>query len=229
MRMRMLRRERGGLWARRAGVAGALWWCGAASGAPLLTDWSGVGFVGTNPFGTELGVLGETLVEYRGPALPGPTTTRFAVSTLVRVGVFAGGGVSETRVSWEEGVSSIRVRVYDLDDNETVFFGLGPEVSLRLLRAHPSDPGQVLAGSVLEGVGASVSDGGPGNFTELELSTSSEEGVRGFTLFLTRPDGAVGEAGLDFGDAVPVPGPGTSLLVGAAGVFALRRVGARGR
>jgi len=172
-------------------------------------DLTGTVLSGTNPYSFTHPELGTVTLTYSGSYKNDGLTTNWAGITSIGLGELAGTGI--LTFAWDNPVTSLDVRYYDLDLSEIVSFTLPSNVDLTLLADNPLDGGDYLDGQTLRSSSGSVSNPNASNYALLQLSGDP---FTSFTASFQRPGGDGGSS-LSIGNPVPEP---ASLVLFAGGV-----------
>jgi len=187
------------------------------SSQAALIDWSTVTLSGSNPYTFTNAELGNVTITYgsnANPAVMGIITQFGGVSSL---GITDGGaGSGSLALSWDNAITSLAFRLYDLDLKETATFNLPTGVTLSM---GSSPNGTYLAGdgiTLATHNTSGISNSNPNNYADVLVSGSA---FTGFSIDFSRPNvnGGSGAGGIGFGDPVlaasPVPEPSSVLLL----------------
>lgn len=173
-------------------------------------DFNGTLIAGVYPdFTFTEATLGTVTVVYTAPNHP------LAVNPLVDIyggvdSLMMGGLVD---ISWQNPITSLDLRLYDLDLREFATFTLETGVVL-------STPGQLngamldIGTNTINATAADLGNGNSNNYTEIRLNGDT---FTSFSLLQRRPTGLNGASGLGFGNAVlPTVGGGGNQTGGGA-------------
>ena len=170
-------------------------------------DFSTVTMNGTYPsFNFSDSVLGTVSIDYTAPNHP--NTTLPLVNIWGGVTSLAMGGIAE--LSWENSVTSLDFRFYDLDLSETAVFTLEAGTTLSVIE---SKNGSTLLGDgvTVQGVGGDLFNASVNNYIELRVSGAAFNSV-GISQFRGSQPIA---SSIGFGNAVAaVPEPSILALIG---------------
>ncbi len=180
-----------------------------------LLDFSTITLDGTAPSYTFTdATLGNVSIEYSGGyQLDGITNIFGGVDSLGLGEISTNPGI--VSLSWSNAISSLDLRYYDLDLNETATFRLEDNVSIMLL-ANPTN-NNTLSNNVLSANSLDISNSNTDNYSELRITGADFSTL---TIDFTRPGSSGGGSSFGFGNATTsistVPVPAAAWLFGSA-------------
>ena len=183
-----------------------------------MVDLTTVTLEGDNPFTFSEATLGQVSLEYSGNYHVEGIVTQWGSTSTIGLGEL-GIGSGIINVSWEHAITSIDIRVYDLDLSEFDDFSIAEGTTLSLVESNPFGPASPLNGLRLTGSGSDLPNAAENNYTLVRISGAA---FTEFTIEFQRPGSSGGGHSIGFGDFV-VPSPGATILLLAGGFVTSRR------
>ena len=183
-------------------------------------DWSSVTLNGSNPFTYTDPLLGEVTLTYSDNFKNEGIVTNWGSTHLIGLGE-RGTGLGILTVEWENPITSLDIRAYDLDLGERDDFVIQSGTTLSLVEASPFGPANPLSGLRLSGVGSDLPNGATNNYATVRIAGDA---FTSFGVEFARPGSEGGGHAISFGEAV-VPTPASSILItfGCASASVRRR------
>lgn len=193
--------------------------CAAGVAHAEFIDFTGVTLAGTNPYTFTDANVGEVSLTYSGGHRLDGLITQFGGTTTVGLGSTS--QAATLTVAWEQPVTSIDIRLYDLDLREYDDFVIAGGTTLSLVAASPFGPANPLNGLRVSGTVSDLPNSSTSNYTTVRIAGDA---FTEFSVTFIRPNASGGGHSIGFGEFVVVPAPaGVAGVTAMSGLVTVRR------